>query len=464
VRTKSQGGFFPDEAFEEYFNLCHAALRWGCEYLDLEIGKSAVDTADLLHKKGDTKIIASWHDWSGVAKWDSAQVKQAYEQANEVGDFIKIVTKATDISDNFAMLQFRSLYQQRKPLITICMGQEGRLSRILNPVLSPITHSALPGSSAPGQLSFADIQQALSLLGKIPKQKFCLFGTPIAHSKSPLIHNTAFSMLGLPHSYGLHETKSFDETCVSYIRSAEFGGASVTIPFKLEAIPHMDELTPEGKIIGAINTIVPVRTGDRVTLLGDNTDWRGIRQTFLSNITAEHKPYTADSCGLVLGAGGTSRAAIYALHSLQMQTIYLYNRTADNAIKVAQSFPSDWNIQVVTSLESFPHGDPLVIVSTVPAEGTSSAAAPNKTAGLHIPESVLARPLGGIVIDMAYKPKRTPLIRLAEGRPNWVAQPGIEVLLAQGFEQFKLWTGRRPPISEVSRVVLESYEQTVAQT
>lgn len=443
VRTKSQGGFFPDEAVDEYFTLCHAALRWGCEYLDLEIGKSAAETADLLHKKGDTKIIASWHDWSGVAKWDSAQVKQAYDQAAEVGDYIKIVTKATDMTDNFAMLQFRSLYDKQKPLITICMGQDGRLSRIMNPVLSPITHSALPGSSAPGQLSFAEIQQALSLLGKIPKKQLCLFGTPIAHSKSPLIHNTAFGMLGLPHAYGLHETKTFDDSCVSKIRSADFGGASVTIPFKLEAIPHMDELTPEAKVIGAINTIIPVKAGDRTTLLGDNTDWRGIRQTFLSHVTAEHKPYSAESAGLILGAGGTCRAAIYALHSIHMQTIYLYNRTAENAIKVAKSFPAEWNIQVITSLESFPNGDPLVIVSTVPAEGTSSAASPNKAAGLFIPESVLARPLGGVVIDMAYKPKRTPLIRLAEGRPNWVAQPGIIVLLAQGFEQFRLWTGRR---------------------
>lgn len=479
VRTKSQGGFFPDEAVDEYFTLCHAALRWGCEYLDLEIGKSASETADLLHKKGDTKIVASWHDWSGVSKWDGAQVKQAYDQAFELGDFVKISIKVTDMTDNFAMLQFRSLYAEKKPLITVSMGQDGRLSRILNPLLSPITHPRLPNASAPGQLSFAEIQHALFLLGKLPKQKYCLFGSPIAHSKSPLIHNTAFEMLGLPHNYERHETKDFDDSCISYMRSADFGGASVTIPFKLEAIPHLDELTSEARVIGAINTIIPVRSGDRTVLLGDNTDWRGIREVFLSHITAEHKPYTTESCGLILGAGGTCRAAIYALRSLSMQTIYLFNRTAENAVKVAKSFPADWNIQVITSLDSFPNGEPLVIVSTVPAEGTSSAASPNKDAGVFIPDSVLARPLGGIVIDMAYKPKRTPLIRLAEGKANWITQPGIHVLLAQGFEQFRLWTGRRKllklasvtssdlfagaPISEVSRVVLESYAETVGQ-
>ncbi len=78
----------------------------------------------------------------------------------------------------------------------------------LNSTFTPVTHALLPTKAAPGQLSFAQIQTALHLLGQLPAQRFFLFGTPITHSMSPTLHNTAFEALSLPHKYELLETQT----------------------------------------------------------------------------------------------------------------------------------------------------------------------------------------------------------------------------------------------------------------
>jgi pentafunctional AROM polypeptide len=131
------------------------------------------------------------------------------------------------------MLQFRETFKDGPPLMTMNMGLEGQLSRMLNPVFSPCTHGALPAPSAPGQLTFAQMQRGLYLMGKLPAKKFFLFGTPISASKSPLLHNTAFETLGLPHHYSTFETDTVDDRLREIIRSPTFGGASVTSEYSL---------------------------------------------------------------------------------------------------------------------------------------------------------------------------------------------------------------------------------------
>lgn len=440
VRTKSEGGFFPESAEQEYFDLLRSALRWGCEYVDLEVGRSADPIRGLLHAKGDTLIVASKHDQTGRFKWDGGEAMAAFDEGSRIGDIVKIVGKATTMADNFAMMAFRAALPRSKPLISLNMGPEGKLSRMLNPVFSPVTHPALP-AAAPGQLTFAQIQKGLELLGLLSPKQFYLFGNPIQQSKSPLIHNTAFKMLGLPHHYQAHETETMDDSIVQRIRSSDFGGASVTIPFKIDILQHLDELTDVAKVIGAVNTVIPVVRDGASRLLGDNTDWIGIRRALLSSFTSAHQALDGKAAGLVIGAGGTSRAAIYALHSIGMKTIYLFNRTLPNAHKVAEAFPADWGIVVTDSLDHF-DTPPAAIVSCVPAAGTSCRLHENPDAGVYISDSIFARPQGGVVLDVAYKPYLTPTLMLAQTYENWATSSGIEMLLLQGFGQFKLWTGR----------------------
>jgi hypothetical protein len=122
------------------------------------------------------------------------------------------------------------------PTIAICTGDRGRLARVLNRFLTPVTHPLLPTVAAPGQMSTTEIHQARNTLGIMPKKNFYLFGKPISQSRSPTIHNTAFKLLGLPHQYHLFESEDISEI-EKLIRHPDTAGASVTIPHKLAVIP-----------------------------------------------------------------------------------------------------------------------------------------------------------------------------------------------------------------------------------
>ncbi|GAA6053965.1 hypothetical protein NBRC10513_002836 [Rhodotorula toruloides] len=457
VRTVSQGGMCPDEAQDEIFKLMELGVKSGCEYVDLEVRWPEKRMREFVGIKQSTKIIASWHDWSGNLHWESEEAAQRYKAANEVGDIIKIVAKANSLLDNLTMLRFREMFKDGKPLMTMNIGDDGRLSRILNPVFGPVSHPAIT-ASAPGQLSFAQIQTGLHLIGHLPARKFYLVGSPIQHSKSPLIHNTAFKVLGLPHHYGLIESEQVNDDIKRAIRAPDFGGASVTIPLKLDIMPLLDEVSEHARLIGAVNTIIPVEEHGARRLIGDNTDWLGLLELIEKNLSSDNER-TDDSTSLVLGAGGTCRAAVYALHKAGFKTIYLFNRTRPNADKIVESFPKEYNIVPLTSLDSFPGEHPLAVISTIPAQGTATKYAPNPDAGVPVPDSVLAREHGGVLIDVAYKPKITPLIDLADRTPGWTGVPGIQMLLEQGFWQSAMWTGRRPPKEIIRRAVLTEYDR-----
>ncbi|KAF5339743.1 hypothetical protein D9611_009172 [Ephemerocybe angulata] len=461
VRTKGQGGAFPDNAQKEALALLNAGLRLGVEYLDVEISLPEKDVKALVSRKGYSQIIASWHDWSGAMKWNGATVKEKYDAASRIGDIVKIVGKAETLQDNFALYDFAANAAKQigaKPLIAINMGGEGQMSRILNTTLTPVSHPLLPNKAAPGQLSFKQIQQALHLLGLFPARRFYLFGTPISHSMSPTLHNTGFELLGLPHHYELLETKDVGEEIKLALASPDFGGASVTIPYKLDIIPLLDKLTPAAEAIGAVNTVIPqavsADSGSGRILVGDNTDWLGIK----ASITQRLSPLEIHA-GLVIGAGGTARAAIYALQNLGVKTIYLHNRTKSKAEALAAVFP-DAGVEVVEKLKWADSSvAPNVIVATVPASATTTSGDTDEAGALALPESLFAYRTGpAVVVDMAYKPEETPLLALAkEVGANWSRVPGIEVLLEQGYVQFELWTGRKCPKEQVSTRVLERY-------
>jgi pentafunctional AROM polypeptide len=226
---------------------------------------------------------------------------------------------------------------------------------------------------------------------------------------------------------------------------------------KRDIIPYLDVLTPEAEAIGAVNTVIP-RTDEHGhrSLLGDNTDWIGIRNVVQARLPpSSHKIESS----LVIGAGGTARAAIYALHALGAARIYLFNRTRRSAEELVHAIPGA-HVELLDTLDltSLQGPPPSVIVSTVPASATTTEeGAPD---ALFLPSSLFSA-AAGVVVDMAYKPAETPLLRLAAkttaaGR-TWHSVMGIEVLLEQGYRQFELWTGRRCPRSAVANTVLDAY-------
>jgi pentafunctional AROM polypeptide len=474
LRTKAQGGKFPDEAYNEAQQLYRTALRLGAEFVDLEMTMPEEILREVSENRGFTNIIASHHDPRGQLSWSNGSWIPFYNRALQYGNVIKLVGTAKTLQDNFALAEFKSWAESSHPVpvIAINMGEHGKLSRILNNFMTPVSHPLLPSATAPGQLSAAEIRQGLALMGEITPKKFCIFGSPVQQSRSPPMHNTLFRETGLPHSYGIHDTTDINEL-KSIIRSPSFGGASVTIPLKLDAIPLMDRLGPEVEAIGALNTIVPEveldsATGQEVTrLVGRNTDYLGM-VLVLRNAGAQGSAGLQSA--LVIGGGGTSRAAIYALHEMQYSPIYLLGRNTAKMEALKSVFPEEYDLRIITGAEYVKNLEkiPTVAIGTIPADqpidpsiretlchlfdaakSQQSSAEKQKD---ELPIGTL--PPGGkrILLEMAYKPPVTALIQLARDA-EWETVNGLEVLVGQGVWQFEYWTGIKP-LYAVARVSL----------
>jgi len=216
----------------------------------------------------------------------------------------------------------------------------------------------------------------------------------------------------------------------------------------------------QARIIGAVNTVTPIPGG----FAGDNTDWRAIKTCILRCITPANA-VTASTTALVIGAGGTARATLYALYYIGVVNIYIYNRTKANAQVLAAEFnklDSLFHIQVLDSL-SVPlpiRAQPTIIISTVPAISNSPSGPIDVDVGLQLEHFSSS---GGVAVELAYQRRLTKLLALAEQRKDWgwVSVEGIELLLEQGYEQFKIFTGRRVPKKVVRQKVLEMYERNV---
>lgn len=441
VRTQSQGGKFSDDDCEGAAALYNVAARMGVEYIDVELSWPEDVIQAVVSQKGASRIIASHHDPQGALSWKNGSWMQYYNMALQFGDIIKLVGVAGSQEDNFALNSFKTRMEaaHKTPMIAINMGPQGKLSRVLNGFLTPVSHPGLPFKAAPGQLSAAEIRQALSLVGELDEHFFYLFGKPISQSRSPALHNTLFKANGLPHTYSLFETDHAPDV-QDLIRSPNFGGASVTIPLKLDIIPLLDSITDAAKIIGAVNTVVPVDAehGKR-TLLGDNTDWMGmvyaLRQAGIVKTT---RAAPAGGSAVVIGSGGTTRAGIFALHHLGYSPIYIVARNAANVNKLAESFPSDYDLQHLTS------GDekallslPRVVISTIPADKPMDSGMRDVVASVlhhrHPEINGIGAPKRAL-LEMAYKPRRTAAMAMAEDA-GWQTIPGLEVLSAQGWYQ-----------------------------
>ncbi|KAI0484022.1 Pentafunctional AroM protein [Xylariaceae sp. FL0804] len=473
LRSKAQGGRFEYKSEKEILPLYRTAMRVGVEYVDLEMSLSDETLEAILKLRGgSTRVIASHHDPEGRLSWRSGSWQPWYNRALQYGDVIKLVGVAKKMEDNFALAGFkdRMFSAHGKPIIALNMGPLGKLSRILNGFLTPVSHPQLPFKAAPGQLSAAEIRSGLSLMGETESKRFYLLGKPISASRSPALHNTLFGQTGLPHGYSLFETDTANDVR-DLIRSPDFGGASVTIPMKLDIMQMLDEISDSARIIGAVNTIIPVESeaGQETRLRGENTDWMGMVYSLRA---AEQADGTGDNLSIttamqmlpgegtmgttgprsamVVGSGGTTRAATYALHSLGYSPIYVVARNAKTAEELCSSFPQDYDIQQVQDASQIGH-TPHAIISAVPADRPLDASM------RALLESVLQQPpqpgASRVFLEMAYKPLRTDLMKLAEAS-KWKTLPGLEVLASQGCYQFQLWTGITPLMSDARAAVL----------
>jgi len=209
------------------------------------------------------------------------------------------------------------------------------------------------------------------------------------------------------------------------------------MPHKLHVHKFCNEQTDTARLIGAVNTLVVKDSGKQRSITGENTDWSGLH-AIIENYSASAAQKLR--VGLVIGAGGASRAALYAMHRSGLEQIYVVNRTLAVAEKVKEDFAAVFEVKVLPTLQHLP-SLPDVIIGTVPADTTT--------------EDQFASLFGsrGLCIDMSYKPRQTPLLITAQKHANWTTVTGLEVLLAQAYDQFRLWTGMEPPKEKMKEAV-----------
>ena len=452
IRTVSQGGQFADDDIAGIERLSSLAIKLGVEYLDVQLSYPADLIESILAAKGYTRIIGLHHDFSGALKWLCDAWEDKFQQAVELEvDIIKFVGTARQFEDNLELEVFRRLHRS-KPLIAINMGALGQILRVLNTVLTPVTHRLLPASAAPGQLTVEQINKTFSEIGGIQPKRFHVVGLPVGHSRLPALHNAGYRKLGLPHTFDKMETSSAEEVNRQLIRSTDFGGLAVTIPLKVDIINFVDELSASAKIIGAVNTVVP-RNGK---IWGDNTDWCGITNSFYKAGVPETLT-RGQLNAVVVGAGGTSRAAAYALHQMGCNKIYMVNRTTAKLVEVQQSLPVEFNIEVLDSIEAVEKSQPVALaVSCVPADKPLDADLLSKV------ERILNKGKQGssaagfapTLLEAAYKPRVTQIMRVASDKFGWSVIPGVEMLVNQGERQFEIHTGYVPPFNAIHEAVL----------
>ncbi|OBA25633.1 Pentafunctional AroM protein [Hanseniaspora valbyensis NRRL Y-1626] len=453
IRTKPQGGLFPED-WKKVIALYRASIKAAVEYIDLELTMPKdIQTIVMNERTSVTKVIASHHDFAAEFKWDNEEWENRFNQAVALNvDIVKFVGMAKCLEDNWALEEFRAKHQS-KPLIAINMSEVGKISRVINNLLTPITSSALPSSAAPGQLTIKQINEMYFEMGgeDLKRREMFVVGTPISHSRSPILHNTGYEILGLPYKFDRFETSSADEVAAKLLSKKDLGGLAVTIPLKLDIMKYMTELTDAATVIGAVNTVIPLGDGK---FRGDNTDWIGIYKSLTSAGVPTKLPEGSVS-GLVVGAGGTSRAAIYALHQLGCHKVYMINRTSSKLHSLKKEMPAEMNIEVIDTVEEISNiKEPInVAVSCVPADKPLDASLVEKLTKILSKEK--SNNFAPTLLEAAYKPPYTPIMKLAKEEHGWKVVEGAKMLVYQGVAQFQKWTGYEAPLEPIYNAVVQ---------
>ncbi|OQE31227.1 hypothetical protein PENSTE_c001G06064 [Penicillium steckii] len=270
-----------------------------------------------------------------------------------------------------------------------------------------------------------------------------LVGIGVSHSIAPNMHNYMAKSLGLPWTFYATECPTTEEL-VSLAGDSSTAGLVVTMPYKGLIISHLDERDELVSIIGACNNVYykVLEDGTR-KLCGANTDWRGVKGCLLEKGDEKTRPtQVSPAPALIIGAGGASRAAVYALNEhLHSSTIYVLNRDAqevDSLIRDSKKLPNPPKIIHLRKLaQAEGLSSPYYIVGTVPDIEPETE---SEIEVASIMKHFLSRPEKGVLLDMCFKPRRTRMIKLAE-QLGWSCVEGIHVIGYQIEEQWRLWAG-----------------------
>ena len=259
-----------------------------------------------------------------------------------------------------------------------------------------------------------------------------VIGNPVKHSLSPVFQNVGFSLLGIDAVYLPFEVpkENFYETIKGLLLLENLKGFNITVPFKEEILKFADWVSEDVNQIGSANTLKKTDDG-KIELY--NTDWIGFLKALKELVDPKGKKV------LVLGAGGTAKAVVYALKKSQSE-VYIWNRTPQKGKNLAQTFGVNF-VENLTDIGTF---DIIVNTTSVGLKETDPWLFDYNQIKPH-----------QVVYDVIYR--ETPLVRIAKEK-GAKAENGLKMLLYQGVESFKIWTGKEPPLDEMWKALKGAFK------
>ncbi|MBZ5529244.1 MAG: shikimate dehydrogenase [Acidobacteriia bacterium] len=423
-RRTAGGGRFSGTPAGELAVLAEA-VRCGCSFCDVEIETAREVSAGLLRQTiAPARILLSFHDFRRTP----ASFATFFALGRTLRPAaLKIAAQSQSIAESLRVLR---LARKSGNVVAVPMGETGLPARLL--ALregSALAYASVEESTAPGQVSLGEmlhLYRAHTLTRAT--RVYGVIGDPIGHSLSPLLHNTGFQARKIDAVYLPFLVKDLGD----FLRAVpELGlrGFSVTIPHKQAILRHLDSCDPLAADIGAVNTVT---VGSNGALSGCNTDYVGVLRALSARLTL------AGSRVLIFGAGGSARAAAFAL-ARAGAVVGVCARREGQARELARAAGGEVIPRRALATEYFD-----AILNTTPV-------------GMH-PRSGIS-PLASrelnchIVMDIIYRPGKTKLLQMAAARGCQTVS-GADMFLAQGIAQWEIWTGLRAPEAAMGRAVL----------
>ncbi|HXZ82012.1 MAG TPA: shikimate dehydrogenase [Terriglobales bacterium] len=430
-RRAVNGGKFRGTISSQIETLTKAAAA-GCQMVDIELQTAAsLKSGDFEKIRAKASLSLSFHDFRATRK-----LRETFEDmTNYPADVFKLVTTATSLYDNVAMMKLLEEKSARHSVVGLCMGEQGIISRILGVRAgSMFTFAALnPGAeTAPGQMT-ARMLRDIYRIGQIDAatRVYGVAGDPIEHSLSPLMMNTAFRRENLNSVYLPLHAKKLDDL-LRCTRDVPIHGLSITMPYKQAIIEHLDNCDSFTQKVGACNTLIRSQDGK---LYGFNTDAAGVVRPL------EQRLPLRGARILVLGAGGAARAAVFGLKERGSE-VFILNRTAANAQKLARQ----------AQARSIKRDDLRKLTFDVIINATPIGMGSNNASYLNEKE-MNAR----IAMDMVYNPLETRFLKIAREKGLAVIT-GLEMFVHQGARQFEIWTGKPAPTPDMQFAVVNELQ------
>lgn len=420
--------------------LIELGLHLGVDYLSLDLQRKDIPIQEILSHRGRSKIIGNyWNVGLMCTPWSSECQVRDYQQAKALHcDLVRMARFCSGDTTTETLQGFReklaaTIPDPKPPLVAYDFSVLGLVTPLQSRVLNPVKHPDMENDREhlATVCTATNVIDSLFSQSKLDPLQFYTLGADVSYSLSPCMHNIAYKFTGMPHIYSAEQCSTMED--LNRICSdASFGGASLTAPFKVAIVPHLNLKSYHATVIGAINVLLPLRgrtnyildhvnsrnkSGITNEFYGDNTDWSSIFTCLQRNISPRNYVRASKTTALVVGAGGQARAAIYALIQLGCRNIFIFNRTVQNAQVVASHFNSWAEKQgiaphkgstaqvchVLSSIsDAWPDGyeQPTMILSCVPATSVDG----NPPADFEMPEQWLRSPTGGVVLEVSRNP------------------------------------------------------------